>query len=317
MKPGTLALAIVATACTAASIYLSSELSAARGQIAQLEQMRSRDAARIRQLEAAQHRVAASPAPAVPVTAAAAPAHPKPIDAPRAQPVKAETPFMRRFGNRGNDAATPAEQNMRRLQTEIRLRRTYADMPAALGLDASQTDQLFNLLADSQVKVRDELRSNEAGRDGWQAIQDDARQQRDAAITDLLGPDKAAEFQSFEKSIPARMQVNRIGESMAAAKVPLSDAQRSSLISAVMAEQQAGPPPSRTEANGMNDADFEARYLDWQADYSNRVQLRVEPLLSAEQATLYRQALEVQNSRRANQRARVEARRNAAATDGQ
>jgi hypothetical protein len=317
MKHGTLALAIVAAACAAASIYLSSELSAARGQIAQLEQARSADAGRIRQLEEAQRRVVAMPDPSAQRTATAQPARQTPTDAPRAEPVKSETPMaLRRFGNRGNEPATPAEQSMRRLQAEIRLRRVYGDMPAALGLDSSQTDKLFNLLADSQVKARDEMRSNEAGSEGRQANQDATRQQRDAAIADLLGPEKAAEFQSFEKSIPARMQVNRIGESMAAANVPLSEAQRTSIIAEVIAEQEAGPPPSRTDANGMNDEDFQARYLDWQADYSNRVQLRVEPLLTAEQAALYRQALEVQNSRRANQRARIEARRNAAATDG-
>ncbi|HET9862259.1 MAG TPA: hypothetical protein VFP37_02365, partial [Steroidobacteraceae bacterium] len=285
MKPGTLALAIVATGCAAASIYLGSELGAAREQIAQLEQARSADAGRIRQLEEAQRRIASTPGLAAQVGASAArPAPPRPADAPSMEPVKAESPVsLPRFGNRGSDPPTPAEQNMRRLQQEIRLRRMYADLPAALGLNASQADKLFNLLADSQVSVREEMRGSETGREGRQAIQDAARQQRDAAIVELLGPEKAAAFQSFEKSIPARMQVSRIGESMAAGNVPLSEAQRTSLIAAVIAEQEAGPPPSREEFSGMSDADFEARYLDWQADYSSRVQLRIEPLLSMEQ----------------------------------
>ncbi|HEU4593242.1 MAG TPA: hypothetical protein VFS13_20230 [Steroidobacteraceae bacterium] len=315
MKHGTLALAIVAAGCAAASIYLSAELSAARGQIAQLEQARSADHGRIRELEEAQRRLAVKPALSAQLDRAV-PKPAAPSGPPVAEPVKAEsTVSPPRFGT-GNFPATPAEQNMRRLQLEIRLRRAYADMPAALALDANQADKLFNLLAESQQGTREAMRDVEGGREARQAVEDERRQQRDAAIADLLGPEKAAQFQSFEKSVPARMQVNRIGESMAAANVPLSDAQRTSLIAAVMAEQEVAPPPSRTESASLGDADFQARYLDWQADYSSRVQARVEPLLTAEQAAQYRQAVEVQNARRANQRARVEARRNADAATG-
>jgi hypothetical protein len=184
-------------------------------------------------------------------------------------------------------------------------------MPAALDLDPAQADKLFDLLADSRVAEFNDQRGYQGDPVGRQSVEAAAREQRDAAIETLLGPDKAAEFQSFEKSIPARMQVNRIGESMAAANVPLTAAQRTSLIAAVAAEQQAGPPPQRP-ADGSNDSGYETKFLDWQADYSRRVQARVEPLLTAEQARQYRDAVQMQNARRAEQRARAEARRNQA-----
>jgi hypothetical protein len=152
------------------------------------------------------------------------------------------------------------------------------------------------------VTLRDEMRAQEGDADR-QNIRDTARQQRDAAIETLLGPEKAAEFQSFEKSIPARMQVNRIGESLEAANVPLSEAQRNSMIAAVMVEREAVPAPV---GGGRDDPEYLARFLDWQADYSARVQARVEPLLTAAQVTQYREAVEVQNGRRAQQRARAE-----------
>jgi hypothetical protein len=196
---------------------------------------------------------------------------------------------------------------MRRTQQEIRLRRTYADMPAVLGLDADQADKLFNLLADSRVNTYDDARAYEGDAAGRQAIEAAARQQRDAAIDALLGPDKAAGFLAFEKSIPARMQVNRIGENMAAANVPLSDAQRDSLIAAVALEQEAFPRPERP-ADGAGDADYNVRLLDWQAEYSRRVQARIEPLLDSRQLAQYREALQVQNARRANRRANIEQR---------
>jgi hypothetical protein len=207
------------------------------------------------------------------------------------------------FGN------APDDPNQRRLRQEIRLRRLYADMPAALGLDTAQADKLFDLLADSQVSSWNDARRYQGDPAGRQSVEAAAREQRDAAIESLLGPDKAAEFQSFEKSIPARMQVNRIGESMAAANVPLTDAQRTSLIAAVAIEQEAVPMPPRFGSNGS--PPDETAFLDWQADYSRRVQARVEPLLSAEQLRQYREAVQMQNDRRAAQRARVENRRNA------
>ncbi len=77
-------------------------------------------------------------------------------------------------------------------------------------------------------------------------------------------------------------------------------------------EQEALPAPKRP-TDGSQDPDYAARLLDWQADYSRHVQARVEPLMTAEQVARYREAVQVQNARRAEQRARAEARRNAPA----
>jgi hypothetical protein len=95
---------------------------------------------------------------------------------------------------------------------------------------------------------------------------------------------------------------------MAAANVPLSDSQRNSLIAAVASEQEAFPRPERP-GDGGGDAEYNTRFLDWQAEYSRRVQARIEPLLNAQQIAQYREALQVQNARRANRRANIEQRR--------
>jgi hypothetical protein len=311
MKHSTLVLGIIAAGCGAASIYLGSELSATREELAQQVIGRSADQARIRQLEGERNRFepasnTVAMSPGTPAPAAPPPVPPNPAVANSMGP--GSMPPVPR-GERANDIRnTPAGENNRRLQQEIRLRRMYADMPEALGLDATQADKLFDLLADSRVSSFDDAAAYRGDPQARQSLEAAARRQRDAEIDALLGPDKAAEFQTFEKSIPARMQVNRIGENMAAANVPLSDAQRNSMIAAVFTEQQAAPAPERIPNP---DPAYEARFIDWQIDYSRRVQARVEPLLSAEQLARYREALEVQNARRAEQRARVEARRNA------
>lgn len=309
MKNSTIILGAMALAFTGSSIYLGGQLSDAHGELDQAGQARIADEARIRQLEAevrslqgASRRVASvPPAPSGPPPSLLnerKPEGPPPpgSDAPRPPP-----------GDRPNLNDTPAAQSNRRQNQEVRLRRMYAGMSEELGLDANQADKLFNLLADSRVTTFDDMRAYDGDPVGRQAIQDAARAQRDAEINALLGPDKAAEFHTFEKSIPARMQVNRIGENLAASNLPLSAEQRSSMVAAVFAEQQARPQPERVPNPT---PEYEARFLDWQAQYSRRVQALVEPLLTAEQVTQYRQAVEVQNSRRAEQRARVERRRN-------
>jgi hypothetical protein len=313
MKTTTWFLGIIAAAGVCASIYLGMRLAASRDELVQSYEGRIADAKRIRELAQEIRRLQDAAHPPAPGPQAAPPDAARPsANTARYADVAESGPRMppglpgERPGNFGNGSA---DANARRLQQEIRLRRLYADMPAALDLDPAQADKLFDLLADSRVAEFNDQRGYQGDPVGRQSVEAAAREQRDAAIETLLGPDKAAEFQSFEKSIPARMQVNRIGESMAAANVPLTAAQRTSLIAAVAAEQQAGPPPQRP-ADGSSDSGYETKFLDWQADYSRRVQARVEPLLTAEQARQYRDAVQMQNARRAEQRARAEARRN-------
>jgi hypothetical protein len=315
MKNATLVLGAFAGTFAAAAIYLGVQLGDTRERLAQEEQARAAAQARIGELEDEQRRLfseladtesgvlAASPPPA---------AQPSLVD--RRQPADLPaspggTPFVPPAGRRNNVDDSPAARNAMRLQQEVRLRRRYADMPAELGLDATQADRLFDLLADHQLAQANDARAYEGDRLGRQAIEAAAREKRDVEIEALLGPDKAAEFQSFEQSIPARMQVSRIGESMAAANVPLSETQRKTMITTVAGELESKPPPERFK-DGNLDPDYEARYLDWQADYSRRVQSSLEPMLTAEQARHYREAVQVQNARRADRRERVESRRN-------
>jgi hypothetical protein len=311
MKYTILVLAIIAAGCGAASIYLGRQLSGTREELALEVQAHRIDQARIRQLEGEHLRYESASNMNAPVPAAPPPGAPPPVAGSRppdtAMPGGSMPPGAR-ADRQGNAYNSPAAQNTRRIQQEIRLRRSYADMPAALGLDADQADKLFDLLADNRVAAADNARGYAGDPTGSQSIEAAARQQRDAEIEALLGPDKAAEFQSFEKSLPARMQVNRIGEDMAAADVPLSQAQRTALIAAVVKEQEIGPPPQRPTARADN-PDYQNKFLDWQADYSRRVQTRVEPLLTQEQRTRYRESVEVQNVRRSQMRARTESER--------
>jgi hypothetical protein len=311
VKNTTLILGAFSTVFAATSVYLGAQLGAARDELAAEQQARGADQARIRELEEdliALETALEYPGDAAPANdVAAAHAGPPPAAAIPETSNVARPPEWR--GRRADAAPdTPDVRNARRLQQEVRLRRQLADLPGVLGLNPAEADQLFDLLADARMAALQDARRYADDPIGRQAIEDAARKQRDAAIEALLGPDKAGEFQKFEKSLPARMQVNRIGESMAAANAPLSEAQRVSLVTAVFEEQESKPAPQRP-ADRDAQGDYEKAYLDWQADYSRRVQARIEPLLSSEQVAQYRQTVQAQEARRAAARARAEARR--------
>ena len=65
------------------------------------------------------------------------------------------------------------------------------------------------------------------------------------------------------------------------------------------------PRPQRPE-EGTRSPDYQAAMLQWQQDYSARVQARVEPLLTPQQQATYQEQVALQNARRANQLARMQ-----------
>jgi hypothetical protein len=306
MKTATLSLLATTVVFAGTSVYLGLELGKTRDALAAAETRATQQTVvRENDEHAFRESVEAEAPPGVAAPDANAPPPPRFGDA---GPPPGSRPPNGRFDERaapGSNSA--AAQRQRRLFTETRLREQFADMPGELGLDAATSGKLFDLLADSQVAAGNNRRAYADDPIGARALADAARQERDAQITALLGPDKAAEFLTFEKSIGARMQVGRIDADMTAADIPLRDDQRKAMIVAIAAEQAARPAPQRDPSG--DDANYQSEFLAWQAEYSKRVQQQVEPLLTSEQRARYREAVELQNQRRAQQQARAEQRR--------
>jgi hypothetical protein len=312
MKNTTLLLGGIAAALAATSIYLGTQLADSRQRLAQESAARGADEERIRQLEGQRRNFQASmwsdrtvSAPAA--VKAAAPVTParNPRFANLGPPDGFMPPWARGGDRRGDYDNTPAGQHARLVDEQVRLRRMYTDMPKALGLDAARADKLFNMLADRQMSAEDAERAYSGDRAGRQALEAQQAEDLNTAIQDMFGSQTAEEFQQYQQSVPARRQVDRMSENMAAVNAPLNDTQRASLVTAMVAEQQAVPRPERP-TDGPPDAQYQAQLLDWQQDYSARVQARVEPLLTPQQQAAYNEQVELQNARRANQRARIQ-----------
>src|SRR6185295_13766001 len=131
MKTTTLVLGVIAAATTAASIYLGAQLSAANEQLAQAGEARAHDAALIHELEADRSLLQAALENGGKIKPAAAPGSaPAPMannQKPGASPLPAGGPPAG-FDRQGKGSSTPAEQNVRRINQEVRLRRRYAGM---------------------------------------------------------------------------------------------------------------------------------------------------------------------------------------------
>lgn len=295
MKLATLTLLGTTAVFAGTSIYLSLELAKARDALAE-------SAARVApapraEFEPPPHVATESPELATDVIPATAQA-PMPATPSNAAPPESPASGRNRFAN-----LTPAEQRQRRIGQETRLRDRFSDMPRELGLDVATADRLFDLLADSQIAMQDSARAYPGDPAAAQVLADSLRRERDAGINALLGPDKAADFLAYEKSIPARMQVGRIEADLTASDVPLRDDQRQAMIAALVEIQEKYPQPERPAGSSARDSQL--KFLDWQAEYSKQVQARVEPLLTSGQRARYREAVELQNSRRAGARARA------------
>jgi hypothetical protein len=313
MKLATASLLGTTLVFAATSIYLARELGVTRDALAAESEARAAQDARIRDLERApppsevavadrrsQAEQDPGTSPPPPPASAGSAAPPLPPDSRSVQTGPGTRPAPGR-------ELSAAEMRQRRVMQETRLRRQFEDMPRELGLDAATADRLYDLLADQEISTMEQMSAYTGDPAARRAVADAARRDRDAAIDALIGPDKAADFLSFEKSLPARMQVGRIEADMTASDVPLREDQRKQMIATIAGIQEKHPQPTRDAAASASE--FEVRRLDWQADYSKRVQSAVEPLLTAEQRARYREAVELQDARRAASRARAETRR--------
>jgi hypothetical protein len=249
MKNASLILGAFAAVFAAASIYLGMQLGGAHHQLAQAEQGRLNDQARIRELEQERVDLEAALAESSGPVLSAAPTDPsspaltdKQILNPPPPPpgvVGGSRPAER--APRG--AESQAAQNNRRLQQEIRLRRRYAEMPEALGLDPKQADQLYDLLADQQFVESNDARAYEGDRLAGQDVEDwtgadFAGFVRDHGVPDLCYAWSAEEIQQIrtDGKIP---KWERWREALESGRAGLDDLMTQSALNSFVTDQQA------------------------------------------------------------------------------
>ena len=144
----------------------------------------------------------------------------------------------------------PEYREALRLQQRSLMGRSHPNVAQELGITAEQAEQLFDLLADQQ------MRNNEQPELLWDAEELDPAtlqqrqekmQQRwtelqktnDAELAALLGPDKLQAWKEYQSTLGSRHQAEQLRSTLASRGVPISDEANRAVVKAYAEAQKA------------------------------------------------------------------------------
>ena len=181
---------------------------------------------------------------------------------------------------------TPAGRNYLLSRAKSTLRRMYEDVGPALGLSADKSSKLIDLLADQQTRNMGRPPMPPDGETWAQARQEEQKKNNDE-IKALIGPDKVDEWAAYQKTLPDRAQLNEVRNQLEQAGVPMTDSQRSEMLTAITDETQRNPRPAYNAGVSQEDATAQAK--QWQSDYDKALLDRAKQVLSTEQYNSYKE----------------------------
>jgi hypothetical protein len=204
----------------------------------------------------------------------------------------------------------PEYRKLRFAQQRLSVERNHPGLVQELGLSDNEADRLFDLLSANQLAINESQSLIVNGAQDQVGAEEVTRRrhalgrEQDEALRVLLGG-KYSQYQDYQQSRPARNQVVTIGNQLAQAGLPLTDAQMRSLTAVLRAEQQRRGPGQDSmmatpEPGRANPVDLDARTkmmeenLKRTEDNNRRTIEAVAPHMSAKQLAVYREQLEQQ-----------------------
>jgi hypothetical protein len=182
----------------------------------------------------------------------------------------------------------------------------YAGLFKDLNLAPDEKEKLKGILTEAQMRNIESAQGlfggkQEGAADDSQKQTADAKQQTDADIKALLGDERFAQYEEYQKSMGERMQIDQLKTQLAAENLPLQDQQMAQLLQAMKDEKTKLPPAIPTDQTQMPKKEmFTAENLDkqmkWIDDYNQRVADRAAQILTPEQLTKYQAFQEQQTS---------------------
>lgn len=201
----------------------------------------------------------------------------------------------------------PAMREMMREQQKAMINMMYGGLFKEMNLSPEERDKLKELLTESQMGkvaaaqglfggVQDEATTAASK----QAVAD-AKKQTEADIKALLGGERYAQYEDYQKNVGDRMQLDQLKNQLAGENVPLRDEQNAQLLQIMKEEKLALPPVISSEQSEMPDKDtFTAQKMDeqlkWTEQYNARVAERAKGVLTPEQFINYQKFQEQQAS---------------------
>jgi hypothetical protein len=201
----------------------------------------------------------------------------------------------------------PNMRDMMREQQKAVINMMYGGLFKDLNLTPEQKEKFKALLTDSQMRTIESAQGVFGGGEQNVAVADlskqmaDAKKQTDADIKGLLGDERFAVYEDYQKSIGERMQLDQFKNQVAAESMPLREDQTAQLMQIMKEEKAAVPPAIPTDQTQLPNKDlFTAENLDkqtqWMEDYNRRVLARAESVLSPDQFKQYQSFQEQQVS---------------------
>jgi len=193
--------------------------------------------------------------------------------------------------------ADPEMKKLMRTQQAAGTRMMYGDLAKELGLSAEQSDKLLELLTARQ-SAASELALNGASGGPPDAAKTAEVADYDAKIKALLGPEKAAQLNEYERTAGDRMAIRQYERSFERAGQPLAEKQSASLLQ-IMKEERMKVPASPLEAGGKNplaavsalqDGAALEQAIQAQRELQQRVLGRAHTVLSPDQMTAFEAA---------------------------
>jgi hypothetical protein len=201
----------------------------------------------------------------------------------------------------------PAMREMMREQQKAMINLMYSGLYKDLKLSPEEKDKLRDLLTDAQMRnvegaqgMFGDKKDPAAEAELTKAIAD-SKKQTDAEIKALLGDERYAQYEDYQKNVGERMQVDQFKNQLAAENLPLRDDQSAQLMQIMKEEKAARPPVIPTDQTEMPKKDmFTSENLDkqlkWMDEYNRRVFDRAGQVLTPEQLTKYQAFQEQQTS---------------------
>ena len=188
--------------------------------------------------------------------------------------------------------ADPEMKKMMRTQQSAGTRMMYGDLAKELGLSAEQTDKVMELLAARQAAASELALNSVAGGKADPAKSAEVAES-DAKLQALLGPEKAAKLNEYERTTGDRMAIRQYERSFSSAGLPLDETQSAGLLQ-IMKEERMKVPASALEPGGkdplaamaaLQDGKGFEQSLQTQRELQQRVLARAHTVLTPDQMT--------------------------------
>ena len=161
----------------------------------------------------------------------------------------------------------------------------YGDLIRQLQLNPQEADQLIALLTDAQMKSLEVSRTS-AGQTMIKNNTMASRKETEDSILALLGQDRFAQYQEYQRNFPEHMSISQLRSQLAVMGNPLpTEGQEKKLFAAMMEEKNIIPRPTLQTSRSPDD--FRQQNMQWTDDYDRRVLERAATILSPEQFAIF------------------------------